>query len=138
MAEPISLASGLLTLAVFAFQGSRSLYITVESFQTSRRAIRDLKEELEALNETLQSLQETIADDGAELEGLKLPLLRCGKACRDFEEIINKCVKHSGTERTSFRDWAKFMYMGEDIARFKATLGGYKDTICIAIGGATL
>lgn len=138
MAEPISLASGLITLTVFALKAGKSLHHAVESFQTNKRTIRELKEELEALDEVLQSLQQAAADYEAELAGLKLPLLRCGKACSEFETVIDKCTTNSGRSRTGFRDWTKLTYMGDDISRFKLMLAGYKATISIALGGATL
>jgi Fungal N-terminal domain of STAND proteins len=50
MADPISLASGLLTLATFAFRSSISLHLAVQSFQSNIRVISELDEELEALD----------------------------------------------------------------------------------------
>jgi hypothetical protein len=138
MAEAIGLASGLLALTVFAFQSSVSLRQVVDSFQSKTRIIRELKEELEALNGVLKSLQRAAADNSEDLSGLNLPLLRCGKACKDFEEVIIKCTAHSGGSRTSFRDWAKLKYMGDDIAGFKVVLAGYKSTVNIALAGANL
>jgi hypothetical protein len=138
MAEPIGIASGLLALSVFAFQSSVSLYQAVESFQSTKRTIRELKEELEALDGVLQSLQQAAVDNSTDLISLNLPLLRCGRACRDFEAVIIKCTAHSGGSRTSFRDWAKLTYMGNDIAGFKNMLAGYKSTISIALGDANL
>ena len=138
MAEPIGIASGLLALATFAFKSSVSLYQAVESFQNNQRIIRELKEELEALNGVLQSLQEAAANNCADLKGLNLPLFRCGKACKDLEAVIVKCTAHSGGSRTSFRDWAKLKYMGDDIVGFKNMLAGYKLTISIALGDANL
>ncbi|EGC46698.1 conserved hypothetical protein [Histoplasma capsulatum var. duboisii H88] len=137
MAEPISIASGIITLAGFAFNSSKSLYQAVESFRSTKRAVRELKEELEALDRVLQSLQEAVVTYVDELAGLSLPLLRCGKACKEFEDVINKCVTHSAGSKTSFRDWAKLTYMGEDIERFRWMLAGYKSTINIAIADAT-
>ncbi|KAI9710011.1 MAG: hypothetical protein M1828_002340 [Chrysothrix sp. TS-e1954] len=138
MAEPISVASGLLTLAAFALQSSKMLYELVESFRSNRRIIRELKEELAALDGVLQSLYQAAGHNDADLTGLKLPVLRCGKACADFNAIIVKCTTHSGESRTSFQDWAKLKYIGDDIAGFKNMLTGYKSTISIALGGANL
>jgi hypothetical protein len=138
MADPLSTASGVLALAVFAFQCSKQLCQLVESFQNNQRAIRELKEELEALNGVLRSLQETAANTDADLTTLNLPLFRCGKACKDFEAVIVKCAAHSGGSRTSFRDWAKLKYMGDDIVGFKNMLAGYKSTISIALGDANM
>jgi hypothetical protein len=138
MAEPIGIASGLLALATFAFQSSVSLYGVIESFQSNKKVIRELKEELEALDGVLESLRQATANKVIELPALELPLLRCGQACREFEAAIVKCTAHSNGSRTSFRDWAKLTYMGDDIAGFKNMLAGYKSTISIALGDANL
>jgi hypothetical protein len=138
MAEPIGIASGILALAVFAFQSSTRLYQLVQSFQSHQRVVRELGGELEDLNGILRSLQETAASTDADLTTLRLPLLRCGKACKDFEAIIVKCTTHSSGPRTSFRDWVKLQYMGNDIVGFKTMLAGYKSTISIALGDVNM
>ncbi|KAF2494973.1 hypothetical protein BU16DRAFT_590256 [Lophium mytilinum] len=138
MAEPIGIASGALTLATFAFNSSVSLYQIVKSFQNSKRDIRELKEELEALSNAIQSLQELASKDEVQFEPLRLPLLRCGETCKGFGEVIENCTTNSSKPKTSFRDWAKLQYMGKDIAGFKNVLAGYKSTILIAIGDVNL
>lgn len=42
MAEAVGLASRLLVLATFAFEGSISLYEIVRSFQSYQQRVRDL------------------------------------------------------------------------------------------------
>ncbi|PMD46791.1 hypothetical protein L207DRAFT_451367 [Hyaloscypha variabilis F] len=138
MADPIRITSGILALAVSAFQSSTRLYQLVQSFQSHQRVVRELGEELEDLNGILRSLQETAASTNADLTTLKLPLLRCGKACKDFEAVIAKCAAHSNGSRTSFRDWVKLQYMGSDIIGFKNMLAGYKSTIAIALGDVNM
>jgi len=138
MADPISVTSAFLTLVGFALQSSTALYQTVRSFQTSRRSIRELKEELEALSGVLQSLNDVAETTDADFTALKLHLLQCSKTCTDFEALIVKCTQHSGGARSSFRDWAKLKYMGDDITAFKNMLSVYKSTIIIALGDANL
>lgn len=138
MADPLSLASSLVALAGFAFQTSKSLYQVIDSFKSSKRAIRELREELEALDHALEALQQVAADNETALAALKLPLLRCAKICREFEDVINQFFARSDQQHTSFRDWAKLSYMGSDITHLKTTIAGYKATIGIALGGATL
>ncbi|KIX05236.1 uncharacterized protein Z518_06108 [Rhinocladiella mackenziei CBS 650.93] len=139
MAEPIGATSGLLALATFAFQSCITLYNTVRSFQSHLKRVRDLIEELEALSGVLGSLAETIgANADVELAALDLPLQRCGNACKEFEQEILKCSSRSNDNRTSFRDWAKLRYMGEDIDSFRRLLSGYKLTINIALTDASL
>jgi hypothetical protein len=138
MADPISLASGLLTLVVFALESSQTLYQVVQSFQSNQRIVRELRQELEALDGVLESLRETVTNSDAGFTALELPLRQCGKACSEFKAIIVKCTAHSGGTRTSFRDWAKLKYMGDDIDGFKNMLAGYKSTIAIALGDANM
>ena len=139
MAEPIGLASGILTLAIFAFQSSITLYNTVQSFQSHPKRVRDLTEELEALSGVLGPLSETVsATTDVDFSTLDLPLLRCGNAYKEFEQELLKCSSRSGGSRTSFRDWAKLRYMGDDIDGFRRLLAGYKSTISIALTDANL
>ena len=139
MAEPIGIASGLLTLATFAFQSSVNLVQTIQSFQNHPIVVRDLNEELQALSDVLHSLTQTVnATTDVDLSALELPLLRCGTACKDFEEKITKLSSHSRGKGTSFRDWAKLQYMGDNIDGFKRLLAGYKSTIIIALTDANL
>jgi hypothetical protein len=139
MGDPISLASGLLTLATFAFQSSITLYDTIKSFHTHLRRVCDLTEELQALSEVLGPLTEFVnTNSDTDLSALKLPLLRCGKACQDFEKELLKCSSRSSDSRTSFRDWARIRYMGDDIDGFRRLLAGYKLTINVALTDANL
>lgn len=134
MAEPIGPAAGLLGLATFAFQSSQALLKTIRSYQTHNSRVRDLKEELEALVSVLGPLTETVsATTDTQLSALDLPLLSCGKACQEFEQEIARCTARTTVDRTSFRDWAKLTYMGDDIDGFRRRLGSYKTTVVIAL-----
>lgn len=137
MADPISLSSGLLTLIVFALQSGRSLHQEIRRFQTQAKVIRELKEELEALQGVLQTLQNTAGTSDIDLNMLELPLLQCGKACKEFHGLVTTFRGSSG-EKASWRDWAKLKYMGDDITGFKDMLAGYKLTITIALGGVNM
>jgi hypothetical protein len=139
MAQSINLSSGLLPLATFAFQSSITLYNTIQNFEFRPKLVRDLTEELEALRDVLSLLTENIsAPTDVDLSTLESSLLRCGNSCKDFEQEIWKFSLRSGGSRTSFRDWAKLRYMGEDIDWFRRLLAGYKSTIIIALTDANL
>ncbi|KAK4034821.1 hypothetical protein C8A01DRAFT_38696 [Parachaetomium inaequale] len=139
MAELIGLSSGLVALVTFALKSSTLLYDTIESYRSHPKNVRDLKEELEALAAVLQALSETVEQTkDTDFTALKLPLFRCGNACKEFDEVIAKCSSRSGGTRTSFRDWAKLKYMGDGIDEFRRMLAGYKSTINIALADANL
>ncbi|KAJ4168308.1 hypothetical protein NW754_013642 [Fusarium falciforme] len=140
MAEPVGAASAILALATFALKVTVSLYNDVKSFRTHPKRVRDLLEELNALEGVLKMLVETAAgaDANVELSALEIPLRRCSEACEEFGEELEKCCARSSTDRTSFRDWAKMKYMGDDIDGFRQQLASYKSTINIALTDATL
>jgi hypothetical protein len=139
VAEPVSLASGLLALAMFAFQSTLSLYDLVKSFRPSPARVRDLLQELKALGGLLGHLVDRVRATGdQDLSALNLPLLRCGHGCIDFQQEIMEFASRSGATRTNFRDWAKLKYMGDDMDGFRRMLSTYKLTINIALTDANL
>jgi hypothetical protein len=139
MAEAVGLTSGILTLATFAFQCSVSLYETVDSFRSHPKRVRELLDELEALSAVLSPLIELVkSNSGVDLSFLDLPLWRCGNVCKEFRQEVLKCASRSNSNRTSFRDWARLTYMGDNIADFRDLLAGYKATINIALTDANL
>lgn len=134
MADPISLASGLLALVIFAHKSCLTLHTTIQSFKTHPKRVRDLLNELETLIGVLESLIDTVKSDrDVNLSILDLPLKRCGNACNEFLQELQKCCSRSGGDKQSFRDWAKLRYMGDDINDFKDSLAAYKSTITIAL-----
>ena len=139
MAEPIGLAIGLLALATFAFQSSTTLYNTVQGFQYHSKCVCDLKEELEALSGILGALDETVsAITTVDFLALEVLLLRCGKACKQFEQEIIKYSSWSGGSRTSFQDWPELKYMEDNIDRIRQFITGYKSAINIALADVNL
>jgi hypothetical protein len=73
-----------------------------------------------------------------DLVALKHPLLRCGTACKGFEEEIRKCFSRTLNGQTSFRDWAKLQYMSHNIDEVKLLFSGYRMTIIVALTDASL
>lgn len=141
MADPLSISSGVLALVTFAFHSSVTLYQTIRSFQSQDKTARALKNELGDLSSVLEALLETTSSNpDIDFTILKSPVLRCGKACEEYGELIARCTKHSKHSKTrpSFRDWATQKYLQGDIDEFKDMLAGYKSTINIALAHANM
>lgn len=133
------MSSSVLALLTFAFKSTVTLYTTVRSFRSQDKDIRALRDELSDLSKVLESLKETASGYATvDLDGLKLPLLRCGKACEEYGEIIARCTKHSDGSRPSVRDWVTQKYLQGDITQFREMLAGYKATINVAVAHANL
>jgi len=137
--DPISVSSGVLALVTFAFKSTVTLYTTVRSFRSQDKDARALRDELSDLSKVLESLQQTVSTFATiDLDELKLPLHRCGKACEEYGDIIIKCTKHSDGSRPSLRDWVTQKYLQGDINQFREMLAGYKSTINVAVAHANL
>jgi hypothetical protein len=139
MAEIIGAASGCMTLVGFALKSSITLYEAIQSFKSHSQRVRDLADEVLALHQVLQALAGTAANlKDLDFSSLELPLLRCSDACKDFGQLLEKVSPRASRNRTSFRDWAKLKYMGEDIDYFRRLLASYKMTINVALTDVTL
>ena len=136
--DPFGVSSGVLTLVVSALESIKVLHRTISSFRNNQRTVRELREELEALNEVLETLQEMASHTDVDFAMLRIPLFRCGQACNVVEAMIVNCAAHSGGSKTSFREWAKLRYMGNDIDGFKKMLSEYKFTFMIALANANM
>lgn len=132
MAEPIGVASGLLTLATFAFQSSRSPYQAIKHFQSLPQ------DHTEALNRVLLSLGQMAANSDTDLAALRFPLFRYGKAIEDFEGVIIKNIAYSGGPRSRCWDWAKLKYMRDDIVEFGNMQAGFESIISIVLADVSL
>jgi hypothetical protein len=56
MADPISVASSLLTLVTLRLKASTSLYQTIKGYNSHQRNVQELRKELEALTLVLELL----------------------------------------------------------------------------------
>lgn len=130
--DPLSVSSGVLTLVVSALQSSKVLHRTISSLRDNQRTVRELREELEALNGVLETLQEVVSYTDVDFALLRFPLLRCGQACKDFEAVIVEDTARPNGSQTGFRDWAKQKHMG-DISDFRNRLVEYKTTFEIVL-----
>ncbi|CVK96117.1 uncharacterized protein FPRN_12155 [Fusarium proliferatum] len=139
MGDPLSVASGLIAVVTATLQSSKILYETIQSFRNHQTAVLDLVRELEGLESVLTPLQDHVRSDETAFLPLKAPLIQCRQACLDFQILIEQNSRRTRAEaRTSWRDWAKLIYMNGDITSFKELLAGYKGTITIALADANL
>ena len=139
MADPVSVASGLVALITFGLGAGRSLCQTVQSLKSHPKVIRKLKTELEGLAVVLKELEEAVRyGDPIDFVSLKLPLQSCGCACSEFNKMISACTQHTSEEQWSLRDWLKLRYRDSDLNNLKDNLASYKSTIHIALGGINM
>ncbi|KAL3462747.1 hypothetical protein BJX64DRAFT_258534 [Aspergillus heterothallicus] len=138
MGDPVSVTSKVVVISSSTLHATTSLYQTIDDFRNSKRAARELGDEVRALSQTLEVLKNAASDYEAELALLKLPLLQCGVVCKELSNLIDQYVTRSGGSKTNLRDWTRVQYLGDDITNYRHVLANYKETIDIALRGATM
>ena len=139
MADPLSATSALVGLVAFSYHASKALHDTIKSYHQHPKYVRDLRDELGALEDVLLLLEQTLSTSGeADYAPLESPVRSSGRACEEFAQALQKCSRQNQADGSSFRGWLKIRWMGSDIYGFKDTLAGYKSTIAIAMAGVNL
>jgi hypothetical protein len=133
MAEAVGLTSALLSLTIFTYHTSKSLYEAVSSFKSQRKTIRDLQADLSSLVSVLESIhkQAQHSQEVERLEPLRQPLECCSTTCRELREMLDVCTEHSREGRDSVRDWLSMRYHEKSFEDMKRRLASYKSTLSI-------
>jgi len=134
MAEAVGLASGLLTLIIFAYDTSKSLYEAISSFKSQRKTIKDVLADLDSLVTVVEKIREQAqsSEEIEKLESLREPLNCCATTCHEMHEMLDACTKHSQDGRASVRDWLNMQYHEKSFEDMKKRLASFKSTLSIA------
>lgn len=107
-------AASILTLAIFAFDTSKSLYEAVASFRSQRNAVQELQIDLGSLVSVLDLIRHQVqgSDDDRKFQPLRHPIQCCASTCKDMQEMLSACTRHSDDNHDSIRDWLKMKFHG--------------------------
>lgn len=123
-------------VASIALECSHELYQKIKDIQEHPSSVRDLNNELEALNGILKETVKVTTD--TDLSMLRRLLQRCGNACNEFKLEFEKNFSEFDDNLKVFRGWAYLKYGGGDIEGFRRILTLYKSTILITLINASL
>ncbi|ETS76325.1 hypothetical protein PFICI_11712 [Pestalotiopsis fici W106-1] len=145
MADPLSITASAIGVITAAFQSCQALNGLVSSWANAPKTLKDLRGDLSALQNLIQSLQREVAtsdDLSAEQRTCILELVpaieSCRDACEGFSARVSRATSHSKDDQVAFLDRAR-LYLGEkDIQTFKSRLGDCKQTLNVALGVVTL
>ncbi|KAJ4361601.1 hypothetical protein N0V95_001762 [Ascochyta clinopodiicola] len=111
--DPFSIAAGALGITDFALSSIDQLRKTISSLTEAQNVVQDIVSNLEAIQRPLTALQEfkfpdgpscTAAKEELKKTGVAEAVNKCGQACADFNEKLNKWTKHSDNKNISLRD----------------------------------
>lgn len=111
--DPFSIAVGALGITDFALSSIDQLRKTISSLTEAQDVVQDISSNLEAIQRPLTALQEfkfpdgpscTAAKEDLKKTGVAEAVNKCGQACTEFNEKLNKWTKHSTNTKLSLRD----------------------------------
>lgn len=137
MADPLSIAAGIIAIITATIQSSTALYDTIESFKNYPQRVKDLLKQLSSLTQTLDSLRELSEQDESVGVSLKVPLRECGATCDGFGRLLSVHRRKLSNGKV-FSAWMHLKFRNGDVVNFMETLTVYKSTIAIAIADANL
>lgn len=137
--ETLGTACDVLTLATSALSSTMTLTATIRSLQGHNKQALALRRELTDLAAVLGALLKTITSNTDFNFDMLKPLLHgCGKACKEYDELVSSFKKQSTGQKTSVVGWVRQKYLQGDVRDFADMLAGYKSTISIAIANVNM
>jgi hypothetical protein len=146
-AEALGLTASVISIATLAYDSSKRLYDIITGIQQAPKTLSDLRADLTAVQQLLQSLTSTLegTNDTALSDGLRTFLQdlnpsieACKTACDEFAARLTKITSHSREGNLSLIDKVQLQLKEKDITIFKYRLGSHKSTINVALVLANL
>lgn len=133
MAE-VGVASAVLSLSIFAFKTSKSLYEAISSFKSQRKTILDVQVDLKSLVDILGKITEQAQrpQEVEKLEPLRDPLKCCTVTCQEMSKMLEEATRHSKDGSDCVRVWLSMRYHEKSFEDIKNRLASYKSTLGIA------
>lgn len=143
MTDPFSITAGAVGIAGVALQSVKALLQDVQAIRDAPTAIKDLREDLlaveivlEPLHAALQGSTEMLSHDAG--AGLGLTINNCKRACDKFRTKLKKWMKHSTGNGIHWCDRVRVGLFAEtEIELLSEQLNKCKDTVTSAVSTVT-
>lgn len=147
MADPLSITTSVIGVVTAVFQSCQTLNDLVSSCKNAPKNLRDLRYDLNILQNLIHSLERVVAGPAREDLSLEqrscilelIPAMKsCQEACDNFVQRLANATSHSKGDHVSFTDRVRLYLNDGDIQALKSRLGVCKQTLDIALGVVTL
>ncbi|OCK77750.1 ATP-NAD kinase [Lepidopterella palustris CBS 459.81] len=144
MADPLSVAGGIVGIVAPALHGTRLLLHDIQNIADAPKAVASLTDDLQSVGITLEALK-TVKDSewkslGVEVaHGSELAIAACTKACEKFRSDLKHWTRHSEDGKLSWWDRTNIGFFKQlTIKSLSEQLQNCKITISMTINIATL
>jgi len=141
--DPLSITASVITVAGLAVSSSKLLYETLQSIRDAPETLRNLRSEVQVLQQTILSFQQGVEQDRAigtrseaqelVLNELKPALQACHECCEKLNGRIVKLLSNSKDGHISLRDKIKLQFQDKEIEASRALLASFKSTLTITL-----
>jgi hypothetical protein len=146
MADPLSITASVLAVLTATIQSAQFVVTTIDAIKSVPDTVRDVRNELAALDEVLRHLQQLpVSAAQNTTQGLlaSLSIMRslenCEGACKRFGEWLNHEMRHSTEDKTSKIDRSRVALLGlKTINAFRGHLDSCKLTLLLALATVTM
>ena len=147
MSDPLSISASVIAVAGLAYSSCKVLSDTIKSFRNAPKTLADIRTELSAIRNLLDSLINTLG--GVEnialsnnqrtcFINLESAIKHCETTCKDFTGRLSRITSHSGTDHVNWFDRTRLHFNENDVSLLRAALERDKQTLDFALGVATL
>lgn len=145
MADPLSVAASVVTVAALAYHSARTLYLCISD--DAPEALVFLRGDIELLFQMIHSLQQTLESNTdaclseaqkSNLREIKPALEACHVACFGFKAKLDSLTRHSAPGSIGLRDRLRIQLKDKEITAFHARISSYKATLAIALEFSSL
>ena len=143
MADPLSIATGVVGLLGYALHGSKRMLEFIESIRNAPKDVAALSLDLRALHDvlaTLAGMQNEFNSNPTIIDCLRVPLENCVDIFTDFTATLNQFVVTTRDGSMRVRTWKNIVwaFREKEISLFRDTTLAYKASLNMAVGAMTL
>lgn len=142
MADPLSVAASVVSLAMAALQSVQFLVQTIDGVKGAPDVVKNVSADLRVIQSTLQSLLRAVQDDSSQVvlsEQIKDAIENCERACGTFRVQVEHWMKRTTQDKMFWVDrWKVGLFGLERVKAFRGQLSDCKGTLSVALSTATV
>ncbi len=147
MVDPIGITGTTLAVASLLYSTCRTITDIIGSYKHAPKEYEDLARELNALQNTLNSLQISLQgtsdtslspEQRESLKDLDLPLTNCNKVCEAFKQKLSSLRSNSTEDHTVVWDRLRLHFNKSDVKFLREKLNTAQATVQVAMSVSTL
>ncbi len=143
MADPLSVAAGVIAVATLAYSSAKTLHQCISSIRDAPEIFVHLNDDVRQLCEVIRSLRQQVKKSRANasltsvqkshLQEIDPILKSCKSSCDTFYSTIDHLTRRSRDGQFRLRDRFRLQFNEKDIKTLQIRLNSHKSTLTLAL-----